>query len=265
MAGRLKGKVAIVVGAGSSGPGWGNGKATAVTFAREGAKVLCVDRVKAAAAETVAIIAKEGNQASAHVADVTKSADIKGMVAACLKLYGRIDVLHNNVGIASLGGPVELSEADWDKVNDVNIKSFFLTCKQVLPVMEKQGKGAIINVSSIASIRMPKGIHYVAYNATKGAVNSFTQAVAMQYAHKGIRCNAILPGLMNTPMIAPLSSAYAAGDYDKMIAMRDKISPTGKMGDAWDVANAALFLASDESKYVNGHLLVVDGGLTCRA
>src|SRR6185436_16126796 len=137
-------------------------------------------RVKAAAEETLAIIKGEGHQASAHVADVTKSADIKALVEACLKAYGRIDILHNNVGIASLGGPVELSEADWDKVNDVNIKSFFLTCKHVLPVMEKQGKGAIINVSSIASIRMPKGIHYVAYNATKGAVNSFTQAVALQ-------------------------------------------------------------------------------------
>ena len=265
MAGRLKDKVAIVIGAGSSGPGWGNGKATAVVFAREGAKVLCVDRVKAAAEETVGIIKGEGNEASAHVADVTKSGEIRLMVDACLKRYGRIDVLHNNVGIASLGGPVELSEEDWDKVNDVNIKSFFLTCKHVLPVMEKQGKGAIVNVSSIASIRMPKGIHYVAYNATKGAVNSFTQAVALQYADKGIRCNAILPGLMNTPMIAPLSSAYSEGDYEKMIAMRDKISPTGKMGDAWDVAYAALFLASDEAKYVNGHLLVVDGGLICRA
>lgn len=265
MASRLKDKVAIVIGAGSSGPGWGNGKATAVLFAREGAKVLCVDRVKAAAEETAGIITSEGNEATAHVADVTKSVEIKAAVDACLAHYGRIDILHNNVGIASLGGPVELSEQDWDKVSDVNIKSFFLTCKHVLPVMERQQRGAIVNVSSIASIRVPKGITYVAYNATKGAVNSFTQAVAMQYAHKGIRCNAILPGLMNTPMIAPLASAYSGGDYEKMIALRDKISPTGKMGDAWDVAYAALFLASDEAKYVNGHLLVVDGGLTCRA
>jgi NAD(P)-dependent dehydrogenase (short-subunit alcohol dehydrogenase family) len=273
MAGRLKDKVAIVVGAGSSGPGWGNGKCTALTFAREGAKVFCVDLKRAAAEETVGLIEKEcgKDSATAFEADSSKNADVKDLVDACLKKWGRIDVLDNNVGIGSQGGPVELSEDEWHRVFDVNVKSFFLTAKHVLPVMEKQGKGAIVNVSSIASIRSPKGISYLAYNASKGAVNSLTMAIASQYAEKGIRCNAILPGLMHTPMIDFLAEQYAKGEkdhnqaYDKMIAIRDKASPTGKMGTGWDTANAALFLASDEAAYVNGHLLVVDGGITLRA
>jgi NAD(P)-dependent dehydrogenase (short-subunit alcohol dehydrogenase family) len=271
MADRLKDRVAIVVGAGSSGPGWGNGKCTAVTFAREGARVFCVDRKLSSAKETAEIIGKEGGEAVAHEADVTDDGAVKAMVAACLAKWGRIDVLDNNVGIGSSGGPVELPEKEWDLVFDVNVKSFFLTLKHVLPVMEAQGKGAIVNVSSIASIRAPKGIHYVAYNASKGAVNGLTQSVASQYADKGIRCNAILPGLMHTPMIDFLAEQYAreAKDhnaaYDKMIAIRNRASPTGKMGTGWDTANAALFLASDESAYVNGHLLIVDGGITLRA
>jgi NAD(P)-dependent dehydrogenase (short-subunit alcohol dehydrogenase family) len=275
MAGRLKDKVAIVVGAGSSGPGWGNGKCTAVTFAREGAKVLCVDRKRTAAEETVGLIAQEsskyGGEAFAVEANSAKDADVKAMVDACMTKWGRIDILDNNVGIGSTGGPVELGEDEWDQVFDVNVKSFFLTAKHVIPVMEKQGKGAIVNVSSIASIRSPKGVSYIAYNASKGAVNSLTLAIASQYADKGIRCNAILPGLMHTPMIDFLAEQYAKGEkdhnqaYDKMIAIRNRASPTGKMGTGWDTANAALFLASDEAAYVNGHLLVVDGGITVRA
>lgn len=271
MAGRLKDKIAIVVGAGSVGPGWGNGKCTAVTFAREGAKVFCVDRKRAAAEETVGLIEKEGGVAVAHEADASKNAGVKAMVDACLATWGRIDVLDNNVGIGSTGGPVELAEEEWDRVFDINVKSFFLTAKHVLPVMEEQGGGAIVNVSSIASIRSPKGISYVAYNASKGAVNSLTMAIASQYANKGIRCNAILPGLMHTPMIDFLAEQYAREEkdhnqaYDKMISIRHKASPTGKMGTGWDTANAALFLASEESAYVNGHLLVVDGGITLRA
>jgi len=271
MAGRLADKVAIVVGAGSSGPGWGNGKCTAVTFAREGDKVLCVDRRRTAAEETVGLINKDGGEAVAFEADASKNDSVKAMVDACLAKWSRIDILDNNVGIGSTGGPVELSEDEWHRVFDVNVKSFFLTAKHVLPVMEKQGKGAIVNVSSIASIRSPKGISYLAYNASKGAVNSLTLAIASQYAEKGIRCNAILPGLMHTPMIDFLAEQYAKGEndhnqaYDKMIAIRDRASPTGKMGTGWDTANAALFLASDEAAYVNGHLLVVDGGITVRA
>ena len=232
---------------------------------------MCVDLKRAAAEETAGLIQKEGGEAMAFEADSSKNAGVKAMVDACLGKWRRIDVLDNNVGIGSTGGPVELGEEEWDRVFDVNVKSFFLTAKHVLPVMERQGKGAIVNVSSIASIRAPRGVTYIAYNASKGAVNALTMAIASQYASKGIRCNAILPGLMHTPLIDFLAEQYAKDEkdhnqaYDKMIAIRNKASPTGKMGTGWDTANAALFLASDEAAYVNGHLLVVDGGITTRA
>ena len=264
MAGRLKGKVAIVTGAGSVGPGWGNGKATAVLFAREGARVFAVDRNPAAVDETVGIIRGEGNIADAYTADVTDVVAVEALVAACLKAHGRIDVLHNNVGIVEVGGPVEIAEANWDRLLDVNVKSMFLTAKHALPVMERQGGGAIVNVSSVAAIRYV-GYPSVSYCASKGAVNQLTQNIAVQYAAKGIRANAILPGLLNTPMVVePLKHAYGPGGYDEMVRKRNAQSPTGKMGDAWDVAYAALYLASDEAKYVNGAMLVVDGGLSCK-
>ncbi|HZE54291.1 MAG TPA: glucose 1-dehydrogenase [Bradyrhizobium sp.] len=263
---RLKGKTAIVVGAGSIGPGWGNGKATAVTFAREGAQVFCVDRSAAAARETVEIITSEGGKAAAFAADASRAADIEAMVAACLKAYGRIDVLNNNVGIAETGSVVEVSEADWDRVFAVNLKSAFLAMKHVIPVMTKQGGGSIINISSIASIRH-LGISYVTYGTTKAAMNQMTRTTAVEFAAKNIRVNAILPGLMKTPMVehsAGLAASYAKGDIEAMWRARDAQVPMGHMGDAWDVANAALFLASDESKYVTGIELVVDGGITLK-
>lgn len=264
MGARLKDKVAIITGAGSVGPGWGNGKATAVLFAREGAKIFAVDVNQAAVDETRAIIESEGGVCQTHTADVSKPSDVEQLVQRCLATFGRIDILDNNVGINGLGGCVEASEETWDRVMDVNVKSMFLTCKHVLPVMEGQGSGAIINISSVASIRW-LGIAYVAYSASKAAVNQLTQSIALQYAAKGIRANTILPGLINTPRIArSLAGAYAEGDVERMNAIRDAQSPTGKMGDAWDIANAALFLASDESRYVNGILLPVDGGLTCK-
>ena len=261
---RLQDKVAIVTGAGAIGPGWGNGKATAVLFAREGAKVFAVDLHLAAAEETKKIIDAEGGSCTTHRADVSQSADVADMVERCLKTYGRVDVLHNNVGIVEVGGCVETSEESWDRVNAVNLKSIFLTCKYVLPHMVRQGSGAIVNISSITGIRW-LGVPYVSYSATKAAITQLTQSIAMQYAKQGIRANSILPGLMNTPMVAQsLADAYADGDVDKMLAIRDSQCPTGKMGDAWDVAYAALFLASDEAKYITGTQLVVDGGLTCK-
>lgn len=264
MTGRLEDKVALVTGAGSAGPGWGNGKAAAALFAREGAKILAVDINEAAVQETHEIITQEGGDCTAHVANVADGDAVAAMVAACVEAYGGVDILHNNVGIVEVGGPVEISEESWDRVMDVNVKSMFLTCKHVLPVMEAQGRGAIVNLSSLAGIRW-SGIPYVAYSTSKAAVLQFTQSVAMQYAAKGIRANAILPGLMNTPMIVdPLKDAYADGDVDRMIALRDAQCPTGRMGDAWDVAYAALYLASDEAKYVTGTGLVVDGGLSCK-
>jgi NAD(P)-dependent dehydrogenase (short-subunit alcohol dehydrogenase family) len=263
---RLKGKTAMVVGAGSIGPGWGNGKATAVTFARAGAQVFCVDRNLAAAEQTVSIITSEGGVATAFAADVSRAGEVEAMVAACLKAYGRIDVLDNNVGIAEMGNVVEVSEADWDRVFAVNLKSAFLAMKHVIPVMARQGGGSIINISSIASLRY-LGISYVTYATTKAAMNQMTRTTAVEFAPQHIRVNAILPGLMKTPMVehsAGLAASYASGDVEAMWRARDAQVPMGHMGDAWDVANAALFLASDESKYITGLELVVDGGITLK-
>src|ERR1700694_662467 len=263
---RLKDKTAMVVGAGSIGPGWGNGKATAVTFAREGAQVFCVDRNGVAAEETVNIIKSEGNKAAAFTADGSRAAEVEAMVAACLKAHGRIDVLDNNVGIAEMGSVVEVTEAEWDRVFAVNLKSAFLAMKHVIPVMQKQGGGSIINISSIASIRHV-GISYVSYGTSKAAMNQMTRTTAVEFAASHVRVNAILPGLMKTPMVehsAGLAASYAKGAVAAMWRARDAQVPMGHMGDAWDVANAALFLASDESKYVTGLELVVDGGITLK-
>jgi NAD(P)-dependent dehydrogenase (short-subunit alcohol dehydrogenase family) len=202
----------------------------------------------------------------AFTADASRAEDVAAMVAACLKAYGRIDVLDNNVGIAETGSVVEVSEADWDRVFAVNLKSAFLAMKHVIPVMARQGGGSIINISSIASIRH-LGISYVTYATTKAAMNQMTRTTAVEFAAKKIRVNAILPGLMKTPMVehsAGLAASYASGDVEAMWRARDAQVPMGHMGDAWDVANAALFLASDESKYVTGIELVVDGGITLK-
>lgn len=197
------------------------------------------------------------------MADVSQAEDVKTLVNRCVEVFGRIDILHNNVGILEVGGPEETTEEVWDRLCAVNMKSMFLTCKYSLPVMVRQSQGAIVNISSIASIRYT-GYASVAYNATKGAVNQLTQNIAVQYASKGVRANCVLPGLMNTPMIKePLKNTYGSG-LEEMSRRRDALVPMGKMGDAWDVAYASLFLASDEAKYITGALLVVDGGVTCK-
>lgn len=261
---RLKDRVVMVIGAGSIGEGWGNGKASAVLAAREGARVFAVDINPDAADETVGLIRAEGLEATAYQADVADSAQVRAMVDACIHRYGAIDVLHHNVGIVPLGGPVELDEATWDRALAVNLTSAFLTCKYTLPHMERQQRGVVLVTGSIAGIRYT-GVPYVAYSATKAAVIQLCQSVALQYAAKGIRANCILPGLMNTPFIYQgLSEGYSQGDTERMIAMRNAQCPTGKMGDAWDVANTMVFLASDDAKYITGQNLVVDGGITCR-
>ncbi|MDE2361417.1 MAG: SDR family oxidoreductase [Hyphomicrobiales bacterium] len=263
MSGRLQDKIAIVFGAGSVGPGWGNGKATATTFAREGAHVVCVDSNRAAAEETVAIISGEGNLATAALCDVTKSAEVKAVVDATISAHGRIDVLHNNVGYATMGGPIELSEDEWRRTIDLNVTGCFLACKHALPHMLARRSGAIVNVSSIAAIRWT-GYPYAAYYAAKAAVNNFTMGLALQYAGDGIRANAIMPGLMNTPLIhQQISGQYE--DADEMVRARDAACPMGRMGTAWDIAKAALFLASDEAAYITGVSLPVDGGLSFRS
>lgn len=262
MAGRLQGKVAVVIGAGSVGPGWGNGKATAVAFGREGATVVCVDRNLDAAAETAELVRAEGAQALALAVDACREDDVRRIVATTLDHCGGIHVLHNNVGLALLGGPVDISLEDWQRSLDLNIGYMFLTVRHVLPVMERQGAGAIVNVSSIASIRW-LGTAYIGYAAAKAAVNQFTQAIALQYARKGIRANAVLPGMMDTP-IARIALRADAASEEELVARRHGSSPTGAMGSAWDIAWASVYLASDEARYVNGVLLPVDGGMTCK-
>ena len=263
MGNRVEGKVAIVTGAGSIGTGIGNGKASAILYAREGAQVMLVDYNLVAAEETKGLIDKEGGHCITFKADVSKSGDCRSMVEKCVQTFGRVDILHNNVGIEIPGGAVETSEEDWDKTMSVNLKSMFLTCKYVLPYMEKQGSGCIINISSIQAVRT---LSYtsLAYSASKAGIIALTREIAIQYAPKGIRANAILPGLMNTPMVvASLTDAYG-GNVEEMTKKRDAVCPTGKQGDAWDTAYAALFLASDEAKYITGAALLVDGGLTRR-
>ncbi|MFP6696984.1 MAG: SDR family oxidoreductase [Alphaproteobacteria bacterium] len=263
MTGRLADKVALVCGAGSIGPGLGNGKATAAAFAREGAKVFAVDLNLEAAAETAGIITDEGFEATAHGADVSDPDAVGAMVAACLAAFGRIDILHNNVGIASLGGPLETNLQQWERVMRINVTSQFLTCQAVLPLFLEQGGGVIVNVSSLSAVKAARP--ELAYATSKGAVNALTINIAMEFADRNIRCNALVPGLINTPMVADaMKDNYGDGGLKAMVAARDALSPTGQMGEAWDVANAAVFLASDEARYINGMLLHIDGGLQHR-
>jgi NAD(P)-dependent dehydrogenase (short-subunit alcohol dehydrogenase family) len=265
MSGKLDGRAAIVTGAGSIGPGWGNGKATAALFAREGARVLCADINADAAREIAGIIADEGGTAMAMTVDVTDRDQVNAMVARCRSEWGRIDILHNNVGIVAPGGVVEQTEEDWDRVVAVNLKSMFLTCKATIPIMQQQGGGAIVNLSSISALRY-MGVNYVSYPTTKAAISQFTKVTAAQYGPWNIRVNAILPGFNRTPMVeqSVVGMIRRSSDQDmtidKYLAWREAKIPLRRWGDAWDVAKAALFLASDDSGYVTGLELVVDGG-----
>lgn len=261
----LTDQVAIVFGAGSSGPGWGNGKAAAVAYARAGARVACVDLNRAAAEETAHIIESEGGRAIAVQGNVAVEDDVAGAVAKTLNKYGKIEILHNNTGITPFGGPVNMALDDWDRAMDVNVKGMLLSARHILTHMEERGYGVVTNISSVAGIRI-SGYDMAAYATSKAAVNHLTRAIALQYAPKGIRANAILPGLIDTPLVRQGEGFKGHhGDAAKQMAERDAMSPTGKMGEAWDVAHAAVFLASREAKYINGVLLPVDGGLSCRA
>jgi NAD(P)-dependent dehydrogenase (short-subunit alcohol dehydrogenase family) len=259
---RLADRVALVFGAGSIGPGWGNGKASAVAYARAGARVVCADLDLAAAEETAAIVKDEGGTAIAIACDVVRERDVENTVATALTRFKRIDILHNNVGHAAMGGPPDLDEQTWQREIDVNLKGAFLACRHAIPIMLSQGRGVVTNISSIAAVRYT-GYPYASYYAAKGAVNQLTVAIALQYARQGLRANAIMPGLMDTPLIyQQISGSYASSE--EMVRKRHEASPTGRMGTAWDVANAAVFLASDEASYINGVCLPVDGGLTAR-
>ena len=257
---RVEDKVAIVTGAGTSMPGVGNGKASAIIYAREGARVLVVDRNIEAAEETKKIIDGEGGVCTAFEADVSNASDCNQMVEKCIQAFGTIDILHNNVGIVGFGDIVDINEETWDRVMNINLKSMFLTCKYVIPYMEKNENGSIINISSIASVRSIE-LPNTAYSVSKAGVDALTREIAIQYASKGIRANAILPGYMETPMMAGGLKNAKVGDIYEILTKRASVVPVKKLGDAWDTAYAALFLASDEAKYITGTTLVVDGGL----
>ena len=261
---RLEGKAAVVVGAGqTAGETIGNGRATALLFAREGARVLCVDRDLASARETVDLITAEGGEAYPFAADITREADCMALPVEAVARLGRLDVLHNNVGIGTGDAPVHRLEEDaWDRIITVSLKGLWLTLKHALPVMRDQGVGSIVNISSLASIAAS---NLVAYGVAKAGVNKLTTTTAATNARHMIRCNAILPGLMDTPM-AIESIALASGESIEAVrAVRNARVPLGgKMGTAWDVAYAALFLASDEAKFITGVLLAVDGGASVR-
>ena len=258
----LAGKVALISGAGSVGPGWGNGRATATLFARQGAQVFLLDRDAAALEETARIIAGEGNRAETRVSDALDSALVRGSVAACVDRFGRVDILVNNVGGSAPGGPVEMSEETFDLQIDQNLKTAFLGCKHVLPVMERQGKGAIVNIASVAGLRDHLGRTHVGYSASKAGVIQLSRSTAVKYAPLGVRVNTVVPGLMNTPLVTHrLARQIGNNDAEALIADRHKRVPMGHMGDGWDVAHAVLFLASDEARFITATEIVVDGGM----
>ena len=261
MGNRLKEKVAIVVGAGQQpGDTIGNGRAISIPFAREGAKVMLVDCNLDSAQETKSMIEKEGGESFAFKANIVREDDCHQMVEKCVEAYGRIDILVNNVGVGEGDrNIVKIREEVWDRIFNTNLKGMVFTSRYVLPIMEKQGYGTIINISSVASVCAPVPIP--AYKISKSGVNSLTQLLAQQYARKGIRVNAIMPGLLNTP-IAIEGMAKATGTNKKdIIKFRNRLVPLkGGMGDAWDTAYAALFLTSDEAKFITGAILPVDGG-----
>lgn len=261
---RFEDKVAIVTGAGCVGPGWGNGRAMAVRLAEEGAKVLAVDRDTERLAETLerAGIARDAIVTCA--CDVTCSSSVQAMVAKALEHFGRIDILINNVGGSAAGGPIEMSEEVWDSQIDINLKSIFLTCKHTLPIMKAQGSGAVVNVASTSGLRWT-GSAQVAYAATKAGVIHLSRVVAVQHAPDGIRVNTVIPGQLHTPMVeVRLAKQRTGGDVEGLLAQRVKRIPLGFMGDGRDTANAALFLASDEARFITGTELIVDGGMTAR-
>jgi NAD(P)-dependent dehydrogenase (short-subunit alcohol dehydrogenase family) len=263
---RLAGKIAVVVGAGQGpGTGMGNGRATTIRFVQEGAKVLAVDRDLASAEESAAMAREKGGECLAFAADVTKEATLAAAIAAARERWGRIDVLHNNVGVSIAGGdapPTEITEEAFDRICAINLRGTVMACKHVLPIMRQQGTGAIVNISSAAAV---ENYPYVAYKATKSAMVAFTKQIAIQNAEYGVRANVILPGLMDTPMAVDTRARAMGKSRAEVAAMRDAKVPLRKrMGTAWDVANAALFLASDEANFITGVALPVDGGCLVR-
>jgi NAD(P)-dependent dehydrogenase (short-subunit alcohol dehydrogenase family) len=263
VAGRLAGKVALISGAGCIGPGWGNGRAAAVLFAREGARVFAVDKDPDSMTETVARVGNDGEIAT-HVCDVLDDAQVRDMTESCRKVFGRIDILVNNVGGSAAGGVAEMSEETFDRQIDYNLKSVFLACRHVIPVMIAQGGGAIVNTASASGTRYT-GAPQIGYASAKAAVIQFSRVTAVQYAANGIRVNTVIPGQMHTPMVeARLAKQRTGGDIEALLKSRVARIPLGFMGDGRDTAAAVLFLASDEARFITGTEIVVDGGMTAR-
>jgi NAD(P)-dependent dehydrogenase (short-subunit alcohol dehydrogenase family) len=253
--------MAVVTGCGTSAPGWGNGKAIAVLLARQGARVAGIDRDREAVAETRRLIESEGGTFHSAVGDVTDVDTVGAFITECHALSGRIDVLVNNVGRSMPGGPVELEPDAWRDQLDINLTSAYLMCREVLPMMERQASGSIVNIASAAGLRYI-GKPQVAYAAAKAALMHFTRTTAVIYASRGVRLNSVVPGLIDTPLVRRLADLYAGGDLAGFRGRREAQVPMGHMGDAWDVAHAVLFLASDEARYITGTEILVDGGLT---
>ena len=261
---RFRKKVAIVTGAGCVGPGWGNGRAITVGLIEEGAQVLAVDREPERLAETLERAGAARTSIRTHVCDVTSSEGVASMVQACLDYFGTIDILVNNVGGSAAGGPVELSEDSFDAQIDLNLKSVFLSCKHVLPTMLDKRSGAIVNIASVSGLRWT-GNAQVAYAATKAGVIQLSRVVAVQHAAQGIRVNTVVPGQLHTPMVeVRLAKQRTGGDVQALLDARQKRIPLGFMGDGRDTAAAALFLASDEARFITGTEIVVDGGMIAR-
>ena len=262
--GRLHDKVAIITGAGCVGPGWGNGRAAAVRFVEEGARVFAVDRDPDSLAETLERCGSLASSITTHVCDVTDGAAVRAMVDACVAEFGRVDVLVNNVGGSVRGGVVEMSEETWHAQISHNLTSVFLTCKHTIPRMVERGGGAIVNTASTSGVRWT-GAAQVAYAATKAGVIQFSRVTAVQYAPQGIRVNTVVPGQLHTPMVeARLAGQRTGGNVDELIRQRIERIPLGFMGDGRDTANAVVYLASDEARFVTGTEIVVDGGMTAR-
>jgi NAD(P)-dependent dehydrogenase (short-subunit alcohol dehydrogenase family) len=262
---RLDGKIGIVVGAGQSpGETVGTGRAAAIVFAREGAKVLLADRDLAAARETAELITAEGGVAECVAADWTRAEDCRAMAAACVDTWGRIDFLQNNVGIGGGDGPpLRLSEDAFDRIIDVNLKGCLLSCQAVIPVMSEQGSGSVVNISSIAA--MASAVPITAYRLSKAGVNVLGQSLALDNARHGVRVNTIMPGLLDTPMAIDAWAKAREVPREQVRAERDALVPLGKkMGTGWDVAYASLFLHSDEASFITGAVLPVDGGQLTR-
>ncbi|KAK1144571.1 hypothetical protein N8T08_005444 [Aspergillus melleus] len=260
----LQNKVVLITGLGqTSEEGWGIGAAIATLFARQGAIIYGGNRSLASAIRTQTRIQKEGGTCDVQETDATSSTSVKQLVDNCMARHKRIDILINNVGRSEPGCPASMSEEIWDAQMDINLKSVYLTCHYVLPIMERQQTGGVVvNVASIAGLRYI-GKPQVAYSATKAAIMQFTKTTAVVYAGKGVRLNTVVPGLIYTPYTKALATRYApGGDEEAYMAMRDAQVPMGHMGDAWDVAHTALFLAADESRYITGQEIVVDGGIT---